>query len=405
MSRRGARIKVMKQKSKTGDDDKRDLSKMFDQITGSCDAERDILIPKINKIYKNIVEYNKLYNILLNFKPFTEQFSDYPFWFDDISGFLKNLVSTTKVDITKNYDNDLDNMELSYYKLDDASLNVFYKDFKDNSFIKKIIITGNNLSAYKNYLDIEKKDVVDDSFIYREPGVTFQPLAFTTMDLKVIWGSFSITDKAKQFIISILKHTYKIGIDTYEIVTSPDVDIKKFSKILIDSISKMKKQIPRCDKAFKIIENSVAMLESNFKNYFRGSVEAGNPSIILESFIMDISTSQKASSPTVAYEFRKIVSFLKANSANNNDPKIKRLFGMLNNQFSALDTEMGVKSKKNDNLDDLDNVDEEIDCMNQESNKKNSSDESLNVNVDDYVKINEADDVDDIDIVNLDINE
>ena len=332
----GAKI-IKKKMSNASNDDVKDLNRMFSQITGASDPEKDVLLPKINKIYRNILEYNKLYNVLLNFKLFIDQFPDFPFWFDDIKLFLENLIKTTGVVLTQKYD---DGMDQTYMRLSDADLFTFYKTLKENVYLKKIVITGSNLSAHKTHIsDVDK---LDDIFINREPGLTFQPLAFSTMDLKIIWNFPNINEKAKKFIMSILRHTYLIGIDTYDILTSPDVDIKKFSKILVDSIAKMKKLIPRCDKAFAIIEKSVKLLEDNFKNYFRGSVEAGNPSIIVESFIVDISTSQKAS-PVVTAEFRKIVSFLKERSSQNNDPKIKKLFGMLNSQFSVIDTELGVK--------------------------------------------------------------
>lgn len=332
-------VKVIKKKLKTADtNDAADLNKLFSQITGTSDPERNVIIPKINKIFRNIIEYNKLYNVLLNFTIFTEQFPDYKFWFDDIKTFLDNLIKTTGVVTTQSYD---DGLPQTYTALSDSALVAFYKTLKENAYLKKIIITGSTLSAHK--IHITNIDKLDDIFIIREPGLTLQPLSFSTLDLKTIW-SFDINEKAKKFIMSILRHTYLIGIDTYDIVTSPDVDIKKFSKILVTSLAKMKKMIPRCDQAFGIIENSVQLLEDKFKGYFRGSVEAGNPNIIIESFIVDISTSQKAS-PVVTSQFRKIVSFLKERSAQNNDPKIKKLFSMLNGQFSAVDAELGIKTE------------------------------------------------------------
>jgi hypothetical protein len=132
--------------------------------------------------------------------------------------------------------------------------------------------------------------------------------------------------------------------DMHDLVTSPNVDIKKFSSVLVDSIAKMKTQIPRCNKAFAIIENSVSTLENNFKTYFRGSVEAGNPNIIIESFIGDIIKEQKADA-SISYEFKQIISYLKQKSAGNNDPKIKKLFGMLNMQFSSLDELSDIKGE------------------------------------------------------------
>jgi len=332
-----ARTKIIKKNiSGSSAKDMNDLNAMFNQITGMSDADPEILIPKLDKVFKNIQEYNKLYNILLNFKPFTEMFNEYKYWFHEIETFLAELITTTEVKVDGKYGPG----ELhEYHSMDTIKLNILYKDIKNNSTIKKIIITGSNLSPYKKNLEA---DPIDDIFIKREPGLTLQPLAFSSMDLKTIWG-MDIDDKCKKFILSILKHTYQLSIDIYDILTSPDVDIKKFSKLLIDNISKMKQMIPRCDNAFNIIENSVKLLETNFKNYFRSSVEAENPSLIVESFVIDISTTQKVS-PIITSEFRKIIAFLREqNSAKSNDPKIKKLFSMLNSQFASMDTGLEVK--------------------------------------------------------------
>jgi hypothetical protein len=338
----GAKVKKLKINN-TNNEDMQDLQRMFKQITGSEDADRDIITPKITKIYKNIQEYNKLYSILLKFKAFTDQFAEYSFWFTDIGDFLKDLSESTGVDLTRKYDE----AQSNYHTMPEAELNEFYKKLKENTYVKKMVITGSNLALYKKSLhDLE---TISDSFIYREPGITLQPLSFSTLDLKLIWNTEGFNDKAKKFVLSIMRHTYLIGIDMYDIITSPDVDIKKFSKILIDAISNMKKQIPRCDRAFAIIEKSVNMLEDNFKTYFRGSVEAQNPNVIIESFILDISTSQKGGA-SVAGEFRKIVQYLREKGSSNQDPKVQKLFGMLNSQFSSLDSDLGSNVKVTPNV-------------------------------------------------------
>jgi hypothetical protein len=125
------------------------------------------------------------------------------------------------------------------------------------------------------------------------------------------------------------------------VIYSPDVDIVQFSELLISTISKLRKQIPRCDRAFDVIENSVNMLRTNFKDYFRMSVESENPATILESFIIDVASSQKAN-PSVVMQFRKITAFMKKNAGNNKDPRVQKLFKMLNMQFNKLDKEMNV---------------------------------------------------------------
>ena len=146
----------------------------------------------------------------------------------------------------------------------------------------------------------------------------------------------------QKYILNILSHTYKIGLDIYQVITSPDIDIKKFSRVLINNIEKMKKQIPRCNKAFDIIANSVHLLENNFDGYYKNSVEAENPSIIVENFIVDVSVSQNATASTTA-QFRKIIMFMKKQSAGNKDPRVAKLFKILNSQFSIMQRETGIE--------------------------------------------------------------
>lgn len=334
---KGTKIVV---KNMSSNEDVESLNKMFSQMTGVSDAESDVIVPKISKIYSKIIKFNTLFNILLNVEDFVETFKDYSIWFTEISDFLKNLIESTETDIKKDYEFDTKQFE----NMSEKDLNLFYKKIKENIYIRKIVITGSNLSLYKKYLsDVSKNEKIDDSFIKREPGLSFQPLAFSTFDLKVIWNS-ETSEKSKKFVLSILSHVYNIGIDIYDILSSPDVDIRKFSTVLIDSITKMRKQMPRCDQAFDVIENSVKLLEDNFKSYYRSSVEAENPSIIVENFIIDITNTQKTSAVVTA-QFKQIVQHLKQKSSQNNDPKVKKLFSMLNNQFNSIDTEITVKKE------------------------------------------------------------
>jgi hypothetical protein len=330
MGKRGG-AKVVKKKIALGDDtDIKDLNKLFSQMLGATDADRDILVPKITKVYTLLTKYNSIFTTLLNFKQFTELFTEYNFWFDEIKKFLQDMKESTSYEKFSNSEM----VDTECGKLEDKDLNVFYKTLKENAHIKKIIVTGGNLTTYKKYLTDANN--IDDVFIKREPGITLQPLSFSSLDLKLIWSFDNVGDKARKFILSIIRHTYNISMEMYEVITSPDVDIKKMSNMLVSSIGQLKKQLPRCEHAFGILENSVDLLENNFKTYFRHSVESNNPNIIIESFIVDISTSQKAS-PILAGEFKKIVNFLKEKSGQINDPKIKKLFEILNNQFSGIE--------------------------------------------------------------------
>ena len=76
--------------------------------------------------------------------------------------------------------------------------------------------------------------------------------------------------------------------DIYQIITSPDIDISEFSDIIVDSIKQARKMIPRANKAFKKIEESVELLKDNFQNYYKDFITTKNPTIIIENFILDV---------------------------------------------------------------------------------------------------------------------
>lgn len=329
-------VKMKKIIPKGSEDASDALNDMFDQMTGSQNADPEIIIPKFIRLRELISKFIKIYTLLLNFNDFIHKFEEYKKEFDEIKDFIKKL------------QDNLDNKEITEDNLKSMSsdqVNTLYKNLKSKQEIQAIIVTSGNLGKHKRYL--EDKNNLKDEFIKREPGLSLTPLSFTNLDIKLLWGSDKLTNMAKNYILNILNHTYLIGCDIYDVITSPDIDIKKFSYVLIKNIEKMKKQIPRCDKAFNIIKNSVEMLENNFKGYYRNSVECENPSIIVESFIIDVSMSQKASA-SITGQFRKIIMHMKRASANNNDPRIKKLFKILNSQFTMMERQTGIEPVDDD---------------------------------------------------------
>ena len=120
-------------------------------------------------------------------------------------------------------------------------------------------VVGNDLNVGSNI-----KIGINDSFIMNAPGVEFKPLDFSNLDLKFIWYSNKSNKIIKKYILNILSHTYEIGYNTYKLITSPNIDIREFSNIVVKSIESLKHKIPGCSNAFKIISNSVGTLEGNF---------------------------------------------------------------------------------------------------------------------------------------------
>jgi hypothetical protein len=320
--------KVIVRRVGNNDNDTSELNDLFEQMTGAQNADPDILVPKLFKLADFLKKFIKLYNMFLNFDEFIKSFEECRGDFIDIELFISS--------ITKMNERITDDIKT----LSSDEINEFYNKMKDSPEIQKIIITSSNLKPHQRFL-IDKNNLKDD-FIKREPGLSFRPLMFTNLDLKALWTSDKITNMAKKYILNILSHTYLLGHEIYEIITSPNIDIKKFSQVLLSNIDKMKKAIPRCDKAFDIIKNSVEMLETNFKDYYKNSVESANPSVIIESFIVDVSLSQK-SNAVITGQFRRIIMHMKKQAANNTDPRVKKLFKILNSQFDLMAKSTGIE--------------------------------------------------------------
>lgn len=331
MPRHGC-VKVKKMMHKGSPEDSDLLNNMFSQMTGAENADPEIIIPKLCKLHSLLSKYSTIYQLLLHFREFIDNFPEYKKDFLEISDFAE------KIDKIVGLDNSINEEALKNSSSD--HVNKLYKTLKNTKEVQTIVIISGNLGKYKKYLS--DKNNLGDEFIKREPGLSLKPLTFTNLDLKVLWASDKLSSMAKKYILNILSHTYVIGHEMYQIITSPDVDIKKFSRVLINNIDKMKKQIPRCNKAFDIIAKSVNLLENKFEGYYKTSVEAENPSIIIESFIIDVSMSQKANA-SITSQFRRIIMFMKKQSAQSKDPRVSKLFKILNSQFSLMQKETGIE--------------------------------------------------------------
>ncbi len=337
---KGKRSVRTKKISTISKDDTETLNNMFAQMTGMTNADVDVIIPKILNIKRLLVKYHKIFLLLSNLTEIKACLNDYRQWLDEIQAFMGTIIRETGIDTNVEYSTTSIEQILQLQSESEDNLNKMYKDLKNCHAVKQIIITTSNLANYKK--DLKDQKNINDRFIKRSPGFTLAPLSFSALDLKTLWGIDALTENSKKFILTILHHAYNIGYDIYDITSSPDVDIKKFSQILVESISKLRKQIPRCNKAFDVIENSIKLLEGNFKNYYRSSIAAENPAIIVENFISDVSKTQTADR-MVTMQFKRIVLFLKERSSGITDPKVKNLFSMLNTQFNAMDKELGVK--------------------------------------------------------------
>ena len=323
------RVKVKSVKNQLAD---KNVINMFNQMLGTENSDPDIILPKYKLVTSKMKSISKTLNVATNdvlMKMFPEEE-------DGCKGIIKFILSLDSIDYTVIDDKTEMTDELKRKVCDD------YSNLKISNEVKMIIILCKNLIEYSNKFNTDS--TFDDSFIARIPGYNFAPFPFSSLNIKFIWNQPQITERTKKYIFTVLRIILDASREIYKTITSPDVDVKEFSSIIINSLSQIKKQIPRCGKAFAKIEQSVSLLENNFSDYYKDFIQSKNPSTIIESFVVDVSRSGGAERETTR-QFRTIIRhYQKMTQGKIKDPKVKQIFDMLNNNFNTMDGEI----KKNE---------------------------------------------------------
>ena len=354
MSRK-TRVKQLKQV--LNDSSAGGINAMFEEMMGIRDAEPEIICPKFVKT-RNLLRH--VYKILLQFSFFAPLRSDFPEMSESLDQ-IKEFAIKLKENVYFSDDKDAEETEELYKNVPKVDLNNLYKKLKDNAIVKQLIILCGKLKQYSKSLN-DSSDL-KDNFIGLEPGLSFVIFPFSTLDLKKIWANSNVKPIVKKYILSILHYLYKDLYMIYKITTSPDVNIDKFTTLLLESISQLKKQpgLNRCNNAFKRIESSVALLKDKFEDYYRESIASENPNMIVESFIVDVS-NQGGADARLTREFREIIRYMhKVGEQNgrNKDPNVQNIFKMLNQSFGMMEKKTEAKPSKfglsgSKNIDDLD---------------------------------------------------
>lgn len=231
---------------------------------------------------------------------------------------------------------------------------------KESDIVAQQIHTCKNLIAYKTQLGALKALLADNqggesssenagtakltrTFVDLLPGSLFYLVAPTDRSRaapvnfkQTLAGEPELTER-RLFLLSALVKTYEITLDTYNSLTSPDMDAEEFTGVVEPAIAQLKTQLPGCDAAFRIMLNSTDLLRNKFSTYYSDYVESSNPTIIMENFVLDVSKTQKTS-PRVMLQFRKIIAFYKKQqSLRSSDPKLAAVFRHVDNSFQEIE--------------------------------------------------------------------
>jgi hypothetical protein len=346
----GSKTKIIKQSV-----DQDGISDMFNQLLGD-EKSLDIEIIK-DKYQKLKTDIERVYKLLESFKKtiYCKVLKDFPnvnFYKTNIENFI------------------IDAKSIFPDEIEDSKLIRHYLSIKENKIIKDAIHICKNLVIYKKH--IEDNENLSDNFIKSSKTHELKIFPFCDFDLKFIYNFSKVDESIKKYILIFLNMLYNTTYDIYKVITSPDIDISKFSEIIISSISQAKKMIPRANKAFKKIEESVELLQNNFGGYYKDFISTKNPSIIIENFILDCGreSNNDQMDLDLARQFKKIAMFYKKKSAGKiKDPRVNQIFELLDKNFAMLDIKDGDEKDfdSDEEIDEEVGVNEEVETKEEES--------------------------------------
>lgn len=289
------------------------LAEMFNQMLGG-EGDPEIVAAKLKNV-RHMVKMAALSAREFGNGPISKKFPEYQEWCNDFVKFAERTEALAELD---------------------------YHAFKEANQTKHLVLVCSELVVYSHFLEggvCDENGHLRDRWINTHPGLVFEIFAFTKLDIKHIWANENITTQDKKFILTIISLLFNKCREIHRVITSPDVDVKKFSRVIIESIEKVQSmpQLNRCRDAFNKIRDSVALLETNFGDYYKDMVQSENPNTLIENFIVDVSKGQDMNL-SLMRQFREIINFYKKQSAGKiKDPKVKKLFDSLNSRMDMLE--------------------------------------------------------------------
>lgn len=323
---RGSKAKVTVQKAGNADPE---LIGIFNQMLDPNSADPQILITKYNTMYKSMMAISRYLNAFVT---------------GPIPLVADKLDFSSIADYTKKYTDELRKFELTI-----ETIKEHFTSFKESWVVSETIILCSSLSNYKIY--IEDINNLDYAFINTIP-MNVKVFPFSDVSFNIIWSLQALDQKARSYILTLLHYIYVESLTIYKNATTPDIDIKKFSNTLINSISNLENvpELNRCKDVFNKIKESVGLLEDNFGSYYKDFIQSKNPSTLIESFISDVydkalsddtdvtEDTKKPNSTKLTFQFRTLMNYCrKVSSSQKQDPRAAALLEKLQTNMARVE--------------------------------------------------------------------
>jgi hypothetical protein len=294
MGKKGrSQTKVIK-KTLGSDEDQQDLQRYFNQMVGSEKADPTIVLPK----YKELMSLlGNMVSLFQSSEEIIGKLNEYKGGVSEMRQFATKLAEL--------YDSRVPEEKFQ---------SEHYAAVKDHDVVHTLIVACSSFSDIHAHLKKEWADV-DKKFFMRYSATKFTPFSFApNMDFKRLWlVEGNANDQIMEYTFTFMKTCFKKTHAIYKIVTSPDVDVSNLSRIIIEALRNLKQHLPRCNKAFRKIEESASMLENNFDSYYKDFVQTKDPANIFTGFIGDVANTCDSDAQLV-FQCRRIVNFYKKNA-------------------------------------------------------------------------------------------
>lgn len=308
-----------------------DLQDMFGSMMGLSNVDPEIIIPKYIRCIGNV---KAVYKVLVSMSQLAARFlvlSDFKEEFEQIGN--EALRYKVELKLPETYD------EKQLGMMTEDDVNILYKELKTHTIIVEMLELCAALRKYRNCIEEETK--LSDRFIKEEPGFNLNVFTFSNLDLKKLWAR-DVPNSIKDLILFMLHRLYMTLLDIYNVVSSPDVDVDRFSSILVQSLGSLR-QIPElktCKDAFRRIEDSVSLLKTNFSEYYKEAIVSGDLNCIFQSFVLDVANQGKGSNAGLTRQFGIIVNYFQKVSVEkgkSNDPQIKKIMELLSKNYKVME--------------------------------------------------------------------
>lgn len=319
-----------------------EMIRIFNQMMGQSDPEPEVLMPKYDKVVricKNILQLLGKFTV----SPCARLFTSESDGFNEISTFVSDSKDFLAENELEKITEDVHHLTLEDYArsasapmYDPTLIYPAYKKLKDSRMVQELLRTCARLVRYKDDLNNVE---CDGEFIIEQPGAEISFFTFSRLNFKAMFISENISRSgADKYLLMFLRICVNKLVELYDVVTAPDIDVDKFSEMLAKNITKVRGQIPGCNKAFDKIASSIGLLKNNFGGYHKDFLESGNPGIIIENFVHDVARDSSADIKTTA-QFGKIISFYRNKMGNikAQKPEIAKIFSMVDENYRKLE--------------------------------------------------------------------